>query len=109
MLSLLLDDRCKEKRKNDESNVCLIDMDIQGSALVYLLFGGNYFQDEKDWKAFKFLNDRIVAVGDSREETERYVHRFQFKDKEEDEKKDDSIVRTICKNDERYSFKTIFS
>jgi len=89
MLSLLLDDRCKEKRKNDESNVCLIDMDIQGSALVYLLFGGNYFQDEKDWKAFKFLNDRIVAVGDSREETERYVHRFQFKDKEEDEKKDE--------------------
>ena len=89
MLSLLLDDRYKENRNNDESNVCLIDMDIQGSALLYLLFGGNYFQDEKEWNAFKFLNDRIVAVGDTREETEEYMHRFRFKDKVEDEKKAD--------------------
>lgn len=89
MLSLLLDDRYKENRNNNESDVCLIDMDIQGSALLYLLFGGNYFQDEKEWKAFKFLNNRIVAVGDSREETEKYMHRFQFKNKEENEKKDE--------------------
>ena len=87
ILSLLLDDHYKENRNNDESNVCLIDMDIQGSALAYLLFGGNYFQDEKKWNTFKFLNDRIVAVGDSREETEEYMHRFRFGDKTEDGKK----------------------
>lgn len=86
MLSLLMDDRCKEKQNNNESNVCLIDMDIQGSALVYLLFGGNYFQDEKAWKAFRFLNDRIVAVGDSEKDTREYIHRFQFQDKEKDRK-----------------------
>lgn len=87
MLSLLLDDHYKEKRNNDELNVCLIDMDIQGSALAYLLFGGNYFQDEKKWNTFKFLNDRIVAVGDSWKETEKYMHRFRFWDKTEDGKK----------------------
>lgn len=86
MLSLLLDDHYKESLHNDESNVCLIDMDIQGSALVYLLFGRNYFQDEKEWKSFKFLNDRIVAVGDSRGDPEKYIHKFQFKNEEEGQK-----------------------
>lgn len=98
ILSLLLDDHYKENRNNDESNVCLIDMDIQGSALLYLLYGGNYFQDEKEWNAFKFLNDRIVAVGDSREETEEYMHRFCFNDKTEDGKKaEEEEERKDCK------------
>lgn len=99
MLSLLLDDRYKENRNNGESNVCLIDMDIQGSALLYLLFGGNFFQDEKEWNAFKFLNDRIVAVGDTREETEEYMHRFRFKDKVEDGKKADEETEKRERNE----------
>ena len=64
MLSLLLDKKLTESRENGESSVCLVDMDIQGSALLYLLFGKSFLDGEKDRERIAYLNDRVIAVGE---------------------------------------------
>lgn len=42
MLSLLLDKYRTKKKNNGETMACMVDVDIQGSALLYLLFGKTY-------------------------------------------------------------------
>lgn len=78
MLSLLLDKYRTEKKNNGETVVCMVDVDIQGSALLYLLFGKTYIDGLAD-NNFKFLNDRVIAVGQTEESSMEYVHRFMFK------------------------------
>lgn len=78
MLSLLLDKYRTEKKNNGETVACMVDVDIQGSALLYLLFGKTYIDRETD-NNFKFLNDRVIAVGQTEGSSMEYVHRFTFK------------------------------
>lgn len=86
MLSLLLDKELTKSRKNNnETSVCLIDMDIQGSALLYLLYGRSYLDGEKDKeKAEKiaYLNDRVITVGEESGNERNYIKPFFFKNKE---------------------------
>lgn len=84
MLSLLLDNKLTELRNNNETSTCLIDMDIQGSALLYLLYGKSYLDGESDKKKedrIKFLNERVIAVGEENGLKENYANSFCFKDK----------------------------
>ena len=80
MLSLLLDNRLTEKRENEESSVCLVDMDIQGSALLYLLFGKSFLDGKKDGESIAYLNDRVIAVGEESDKKWDYINAFYFKD-----------------------------
>lgn len=75
MLSLMLDNYLRGDSNNDETVSCLIDMDIQGSALMYLLFGKTYLDSEQNRKTFRFLNDRVLAVEDT---VMKYVQKFHF-------------------------------
>lgn len=80
MLSLLLDKKLTESRENGESSVCLVDMDIQGSALLYLLFGKSFLDGEKDRERIAYLNDRVIAVGEESDMKRNYIKPFYFKD-----------------------------
>lgn len=85
MLSLLLDNKLTGSRKNNETSSCLIDMDIQGSALLYLLYGKSFLNGETDKEMAEriaYLNDRVVAVGEESNMKRNYVNPFFFRDKE---------------------------
>lgn len=81
MLSLIADGLNVADRGMKETRSCLIDMDIQGSALMYQLFGKTYFDIEEKEKKFKCLNDRIMQFDDFNEANIKYIHRFEFKNK----------------------------
>lgn len=59
----------------DTPESCLIDMDIQGTALAYLLFGEGYFQDPSSGRNFLFLNERVRRFEDP---ADRYVAPFEW-------------------------------
>lgn len=80
-LSLMLDNYYAESRNNDETSSLLIDMDIQGSALMYLLLGNSYLEKDNRENTFKFLNDRVITVGN--QISDEYIHQFQFKTERE--------------------------
>lgn len=85
MLSLLLDKELTKSRKNNETSVCLIDMDIQGSALLYLLYGNSFLDGEKDkerTERMEYLNDRVIAVGEESGKERDFIKPFFFKNKE---------------------------
>lgn len=81
MLSLLLDNELTKSRENNETSVCLIDMDIQGSALMYLLYGKSFLDGEKDkdkTERIAYLNDRVIAVGEESQAKRNYINPFCF-------------------------------
>lgn len=77
-LSIVLNHYLTGSSFNKETSSCLIDMDIQGSALLYLLYGKTFLDREE--KEFKFLNDRVIAVGENKETAKNFINPFCFKE-----------------------------
>ena len=77
MLSIVLNHYLTGSRSDNETSSCLIDMDIQGSALLYLLYGKTFL--DRPQKDFEFLNDRVIAVGENGETAKKFVNPFCFK------------------------------
>lgn len=82
LLSLIADKFKTEGREGNATNTCLIDMDIQGSALLYQLFGRTYYEDIEKRKYHKCLNDRIVRFDNYDIANTDYIYQFRFKDYE---------------------------
>ena len=79
-LSMILNHYLTESSFNNETSSCLIDMDIQGSALLYLLYGKSFLDILEREKKFKFLNDRVIAVGEDEETAKKFINPFCFKE-----------------------------
>ena len=77
-LSIILNRYLNEPGINKETSSCLIDMDIQGSALLYLLYGKAFLDRPEKEKDFKFLNDRVIAVGEDEETAKKFIYPFCF-------------------------------
>lgn len=77
-LSIILNRYLNESSINKETSSCLIDMDIQGTALLYLLYGKTFLDIPEKEKDFKFLNDRVIAVGEDEETAKKFIYPFCF-------------------------------
>lgn len=75
--SITLSSILNESGSDAETSSCLIDMDIQGSALLYLLYGKTFLEVQKN---VKFLNDRVIAIGEDGETAGEFIYPFCFKD-----------------------------
>lgn len=78
LLSLLIDKFWMGDRANDETGVCLMDMDIQGTSLLYLLEGKTYLDREENEKELCTLNDWIASVEGDKEKVSEYVRKCRF-------------------------------
>lgn len=76
LLSLVMDERAKKAAvgagTENIKGACLIDMDIQGTALKYLLYG----EKEKEDEQTIYLNERVSSF---EEDEKNYIKEFRLK------------------------------
>ncbi|MCC8089518.1 MAG: hypothetical protein LIO79_09725 [Rikenellaceae bacterium] len=74
MLALALDDMKRKKKPDIPSEVCLVDVDIQGTALKYLLMGEKW--EDRD---FMYVNE---AIKSRKDEKKSYITSCEWKNQD---------------------------
>lgn len=86
MLALALDEQQRlerEAKKTEGTNVCLVDMDLQGTSMAYLLFGRGIesLGIKSLSNAEMYLNEKVTTYQDKKKEKE-YVAQVDWKDED---------------------------